>query len=223
MGFDTDWSRFLAHPAFLVNPDRRPDRLALATKALTEAAFPNQQRFVAVDGWTADLTAAFARHGMTRFSPHAPEFCASQGKQGCALSHLTLLRHIRDLDLPFVQIFEDEIAFHSDYARLGPQLLQAMPAEADMIYIGAQMEPSFGIESWPASFAQTVARGFGAGRGPHRIFGDLGSFPVYCRHAFSLTRVGVARLYDFLTKQQEGADTGHCMIIDANAARQARI
>jgi len=214
MGFDTDWPRFLAHPAFLVNLDRRPDRLALATKALTEAGFTNQRRFVAIDGQTADLTAAFASHGITRFSPHDPDFCASQGKQGCALSHLAVLRHARDLDLPFVHIFEDDSAFHSDFARLGPQFLQATPAEADMIYMGAQMEPSFGIESWPARVAQTVARGFGAGRRPHRIFGDLGPYPVFCRHAFSLSRAGVAGLYDFLTKQEQGVYTGDCMIID---------
>jgi hypothetical protein len=214
MGFGTDWSRFLAHPAFLVNLDRRPDRLALATKALTEAGFTDQRRFVAIDGQTADMPAIYARHGITRFSPHDPALLASNGKQGCFLSHIEILRHARDLDLPFAHFFEDDIAFHTDFARLGPQFLRATPAEADMIYMGAQMEPGFGTKSWSAKVAHGVARGFGLGRRPHKVFGDLGPFPVFCLHAFSLTRKGIAAVYDFLTQQEQGVYVEDCMIID---------
>ena len=60
MGIDTDWTRFLAHPAYFLNLDRRPDRLARTAQALAAAGFTNQHRFAAVDGKTADLPAAFA-------------------------------------------------------------------------------------------------------------------------------------------------------------------
>ena len=60
MGIDTDWTRFLAHPAYFLNLDRRPDRLARTAQALAAAGFTNQHRFAAVDGQTADLPAAFA-------------------------------------------------------------------------------------------------------------------------------------------------------------------
>lgn len=214
MGIDTDWTRFLAHPAYFLNLDRRPDRLARTAQALAAAGFANQHRFAAVDGKTADLPAAFASHGITILGAHDQGFVTSKAKQGCMLSHLAILRHARDLDLPFVHIFEDDISFHRDFARLAPQFLQATPRSADMIYMGAQIEPATGTANRMARLAQTVCAPLGLAAKPHRALGDLGRFPVFCLHAYSLTRKGVAALYDFLTRQEQGVYTVDCMTID---------
>lgn len=219
MGFGKNWTDFLARPAFVLNLDRRPDRLARTTAALEMAGFSDIRRFAAIDGQSADLPAVFASHGITTLGQHDQEFITSKGKQGCMLSHLAVLRHVRDHDLPFVHVFEDDITFHTDFSRLGPQFLRATPPRTDMIYTGSQIGLAFGTVTWPAKITQAIGALSGIAASPRWIFGDLGAYPAYCLHAYSLTRTGIAALYDFLTRQEHGAYTVDCMTIDGQRQR----
>lgn len=214
MGFGTNWAEFLAQPGFVMNLDRRPDRFQSSGAALEKAGFRDIRRFAAVDGRTADLTTGLAAHGISRLRPHGAGKLATKAEQGCLLSHLGVLRLARALDLPMVHIFEDDIAFHSDFARLGPKFLRATPPETGMIYMGAQLGPNLGVMAGKGVMA-SVVKALGLGLRPHRRWGDVGAFPAYCLHAYSLTREGIAALYDFLTGQPAGVWPVDCMTFDA--------
>jgi glycosyl transferase family 25 len=88
---------------FLVNLERRPDRLA-AMKAQLDRLGLAFQRFNAVDARTADpaaLRAPFAENG--------PLGTLSPGDMGCTLSHIHIWRMIADGPDAWVTVLEDDI------------------------------------------------------------------------------------------------------------------
>lgn len=214
MGFGTNWTEFLGQPAFVLNLDRRPDGLQRTAAGLRQAGFMDIRRFAAIDGKTADLTADLVAQGISKLRPHSIGKLATRAEQGCLLSHLGALRLARQMGLPQVHIFEDDIAFHSEFARLGLQFLRATPPDAAMIYMGAQLGPDIGAAARRGGLG-AIALALGLARRPHRLWGDVGAFPAYCLHAYSLTRTGIAALYDFLTQQAAGGWPVDCMTFDA--------
>lgn len=88
---------------FLVNLDRRPDRLAAMAAQLDRLAIPFE-RFAAVDARTVDvaeLDAPFAASG--------PLGALSPGDKGCTSSHIHLWRMIAAGRDEFAAILEDDI------------------------------------------------------------------------------------------------------------------
>ena len=88
---------------FLVNLERRPDRLAAMKAQLDRLGIPFE-RFNAVDAKTADpaaLRAPFAESG-----PLGP---LSPGDMGCTMSHIHIWRLIADGPDEWVTVLEDDI------------------------------------------------------------------------------------------------------------------
>ncbi|WHP07362.1 glycosyltransferase family 25 protein [Acinetobacter corruptisaponis] len=91
---------------FLVNLDKRPDRLAFVSKQLDELGIPFE-RFAAIDG--SKLT----METQTLFD--VPKFILEQkkkpsvGEVGCAMSHRAIWQKILDEQLDYALILEDDI------------------------------------------------------------------------------------------------------------------
>src|SRR5262249_27077744 len=59
------------------------------------------------------------------------------GAYGCLLSHLELVRDARRLGLPSLLILEDDVEFDSCFRDKFPLFARALPADWDMIFLGA--------------------------------------------------------------------------------------
>src|SRR5215471_18942579 len=88
---------------FLVNLERRPDRLA-AMKAQLDRLGIAFERFDAVDAKTADPVALRAP-----FATSGPLGALSPGDMGCTLSHVRIWRMIGDGPDKWATVLEDDI------------------------------------------------------------------------------------------------------------------
>src|SRR4051812_35525574 len=85
------WAQILAAPAFVVNLEARPDRLALSQLRIRQAGFTDSHRFPAINGWDAgELREAWQRLGNPPISGEEFGFAEEPGSQACLLSHLGL-------------------------------------------------------------------------------------------------------------------------------------
>jgi GR25 family glycosyltransferase involved in LPS biosynthesis len=179
-------STLLDYPTFLINLDRCPERLQSATSALTDAGFTQINRCRAVDAFNDDLNQAWAVHGSPRKDPSDPEFSIYLGRQGCALSHFKIWKHIIDNNIPVANVFEDDIMFHPEWATLHPIFFEETPKDFDIIYMGSKHE----------TYDEPGTR-------PKHIQ----TSPVYCTHAYTITLAGATKLYNLLIKDPRGVST----------------
>jgi hypothetical protein len=181
------WPDVLRAPAFVVNLDSRPDRLAATTEALRDAGFSDLRRFPAVDARDQQrLERAWKACGSPPFAAWDSGFEAVPGKQGCFLSHVALWQEILDLNLPFACIFEDDVVFHRHWAQLAPTAFTFTPQDYYLLYMGNMI-----ITPGPGLVRQT---------------------PVYCTHAYVITREGAARLRPLLLDDPEGVGSIDIML-----------
>jgi GR25 family glycosyltransferase involved in LPS biosynthesis len=167
------WSQVLHSPAYIINLDRSPERLATARQRIAEAGYTDVRRFRGVDGKKDDLPTLWAEHYPhgTVFTGHTKAF-SSLGQHGCMLSWLNLLKHIRDGPDDIVTVFEDDIVFRESWS-LARTFYDETPSNFDMVYMGCT----------------TVYA-----PGTNRIM----SVPCFCTHALLFTRTGAGRVYDYL-------------------------
>ena len=177
----------LRAPSFVVNLDTRPDRLAATTEALRNAGFSDVRRFPAVDARDQHrLEPAWKACGSPPFAAWDSGFETVPGKQGCFLSHVALWQEILDRNLPYACIFEDDVVFHRHWAQLAPTAFTFTPQDYDLLFMGSMI----------------VTLGSGLVR----------RTPVYCMHAYLITREGAARLRPLLLDDPEGVGSIDIML-----------
>jgi GR25 family glycosyltransferase involved in LPS biosynthesis len=167
-----------AAPAYLINLDRRPDRLRASRAAITNAGYRRIIRFAAVDGRDQDaLNRSWDALANPPFSdaPQHREF-RLVGHQGCFLSHVLLWEWIARGDDPFATIFEDDVFFHDAWRWLAPLYLDHTPRDWDIVHLG------------------------------HHAFRDMGNqwaarVPVQSTAAYMVTREGAAALAQVIRSQ----------------------
>jgi GR25 family glycosyltransferase involved in LPS biosynthesis len=181
------FAEFCSAPTFLVNMERNPERLVQSTARLATAGFTDIRRFAGVDAKSADLPAEWAKHGSPTFWTGDRAFCEThKGKQGCMLSHLNLLRHVIQEEIPFFVVFEDDVLFHSRWAELAPAFYAETPQDFHLLYMGAWVEETTDV----------------------RIIKS----PLLCTNAMAMTLEGAKMIYSFLTTYQTGTYTIDCML-----------
>lgn len=127
-----------AAPAYVINLDRRPERLRTTLPAVIDAGYRHVVRFAAVDGQQPDdLRRSWAALGNPGFSD-APRHrdMRSGGHQGCFLSHVLLWEWIARDSHPVATILEDDIQFHPAWRSLAPQYLARTPADWELVHFG---------------------------------------------------------------------------------------
>lgn len=174
---DEDACDMFGLPVFVVNMDRCPDRLSTTMKRVIGAGFRNVKRFRAVDAADEEsLLEAWKQHGNPKFDPERVEFVKYKGEQGCAVTHLNLWKHIIINNIEKAVVFEDDVFFHKDWDELAPEYWTASPQNFDILYLGSQIEL--------------------------RIHGDICQVPVYCTHAYVITKDGAQKLYNHLLSKK---------------------
>ena len=102
-----------ALPAFLINLDRHPDRLAAAQTRLAQAGV-HAERVAAVDGYA--LSPAERRAAVARFHAIlARGRLYTPGQIGCALSHHAIYRRMIAESIPAALVFEDDVLLTPEF------------------------------------------------------------------------------------------------------------
>jgi GR25 family glycosyltransferase involved in LPS biosynthesis len=188
--FPLSWNDVLKAPCFVINMDECTDRWTLAESRICNAGFTNIHRFSGIDARNAfTLAEAWARLGNPPFDPTDPEFKEYPGKQGCLLSHVFLFQKMVNENIPYATIFEDDILFHCHWDTLAPQYYETTPKQdSDIIYYGSQLD--------------------------HPMDGHIVQSPVFCTHAYGITRKGAAAFLELILGASKGIRTIDCIIID---------
>lgn len=178
----TRWSQVLDAPAYLINLDSRPNRLAPSLDELRRAGFTDVRRFPAVDASDpAVLQTAWAAYGSPKFAEWDSYFSILLGKQGCFLSHVRLWDRIVAEGYPFACVFEDDVIFHRHWVRLAPTYFRFTPRDYDILFFGGEItETGSGL----------VRRA-----------------PAFCTHAYLITQDGAKRLRSILLDDPDGVAT----------------
>lgn len=216
------WQDLLNAPAFVINLDRRPDRWESSRSQIEWAGFTDVRRWSAFDGATGNVRESLQRFRIDQLADRE-HFLSQPGSQGCAVSQLTLLQNIIDQGYPRVCIFEDDIRFSQWWHQLAPAFLRTTPRNFDLLFLGSQIQYDFLPRLHPArrlNRSRTLTRlSQNAWPWPSHRLGDVVQGPLYCMHAFSITRKWCQELLRFLTTQSIGLYIPDCMIHDAMAGR----
>jgi hypothetical protein len=217
------WQDLLNTPAFLINLDRRPDRWESSRSQLEWAGFTDTRRWSAFDGATGNVGERLRPFGIEQLTDRE-DFLSLPGAQGCAVTQVTLLQHIIDQGYPRACIFEDDIRFSRWWHQLAPAFLRRTPRNFDLLFLGSQIQYDFLPRLHPArrlNRSRTLTRlSQTIWPWPSHRLGDVVQGPLYCTHAFIITRKGCQELLKFLTTQSGGIYIPDCMIHDAMAGRR---
>lgn len=168
-------------PAFVVNLDRSPDRLAHFAAQARQAGV-RVTRFAAVDGSKLDM-AALVRQGIL-----GARYPANwRGSAACALSHYMLYEQLLAGPHSHYLIFEDDAFLGADFVARARAAVEAAPAGWDIV--------NFGCFNWSCS-GTTVAEGIMA----------ADTQCVSGTSAYVVTRAGAQTMLDVCLPMQENID-----------------
>lgn len=128
---------------YLINLDRRPERLARMQTLLSEYGL-HAQRFDAVDGQALTL-----KTKNTLFGPY--RICMTNGAIGCLLSHLSILQDAYERGFACIWVLEDDVNFLEN-PHILPSLLHALQAhdpEWDLFFTDTDSKNSQGQRFLP--------------------------------------------------------------------------
>lgn len=184
------FDEFIKAPCFLINLKHRKDRLDKSRKRLLDAGFVNIIIFEAVDGSDGDALKNGWKHlGNPKLTTtHNSDFTSNVGKQGCAISHLSIWKYIINKKIPYMHIFEDDILFHPNWSTLAPLYYKNTPKNIDMLYMGSQFN----------------------GDTKYHIFKGAS----FCTHAYFLTYNGAKKLFDICMNLSVGLYTIDIMLCE---------
>ncbi|MCP9834960.1 MULTISPECIES: glycosyltransferase family 25 protein [unclassified Cyanobium] len=199
----SSWQTFLSSPAYVINLASRPQRLEPTIQRLQEAGFCNVRRWPAVDGTTADLAALFASHGFKALAD-VDDFLIRPGSQGCFLSHFRLMKHAIEAGHELVHIFEDDIVFPSFWRSYAERFHAATPRDWNVLFMGSQLDfdylPRLSLARVLGKCQRKIPR-FPAIHGPVAWMHDVVRLPLFCTHAYTLTRKACMELTEWIGSQ----------------------
>ena len=128
---------------FLINLDRRPDRLQNFKDKTSAASFTTWERFSAVDGTTLAPTEEI------KYLFRNNDFNYRRTFIGCALSHLELWRKLANSEDNVYLILEDDIDFSCNFVQeIYKHLPKILNEGPDLCYLGYSLRPvKFNLES----------------------------------------------------------------------------
>jgi len=107
---------------YCINLDSREDRWNQANEEFKKNNL-NAERVSAVEGSKLNLD----------FPPEIKE-----GAVGCSLSHLYVMKMAKQLNLSNYLVLEDDVKFIDNFSEIFPQIIQQVPDDWDMLYLGGQ-------------------------------------------------------------------------------------
>ncbi|WP_419580241.1 glycosyltransferase family 25 protein [Stieleria magnilauensis] len=117
-------SRFPVERCFLINLDRREDRLREWMQQLPQPwPLPEPERFAAIDG---------------RRVATPPQWRAGNGAWGCYRSHLLILEKCLLEGIDSYVVFEDDAGFREGFVERFNQFVSELPEDWGLAYLGGQ-------------------------------------------------------------------------------------
>lgn len=104
---------------FLINLNRRPERLQKVLPALEKAGIDNVLRFSAIDGKEINYRGQL-----------------NSGQLGCTLSHLGIIKYAKEHNLESVFIFEDDAELANNFNEVTEKALAELPPDWCLFYTG---------------------------------------------------------------------------------------
>lgn len=104
---------------FLINLDRRPERLIAACNELAAHGITDLLRYPAIDGKEIKYKGRL-----------------NAGQIGCTLSHLGIIKYAKEQGMESIFIFEDDVTIADDFNAVMTSALAELPEHWDMIYAG---------------------------------------------------------------------------------------
>lgn len=134
----------------ILNLDKREDRWENFKKnELKKIAFLDPQRYSAVNGTTLKPTLKLA----SLFFGN--DYGYRAGMVGCALSHLKMWTElIKEKEIEFYVVLEDDVSICSNFEEKFNELMQNLPSDWELVYLGASMRPRY-IENNKILYDQT--------------------------------------------------------------------
>lgn len=191
--------------SFLINLDRRPDRLA-KFKASHPTLSKETYKWRATDGTALNLTPPLT------YLFRDNDFKWKKAVMGCAVSHMGLWEKCANDPLGHSYlILEDDVKFHMDWELTWKEASNQIPADADVIYLGGILPPNkpalpLIIESVNPFFAKVKKNNLMSGGPPRRYF-------HFCNYSYILTQQGARKLIT-LIKQKGIFTSGDHMIVN---------
>jgi glycosyl transferase family 25 len=111
---------------FIINLDRRGDRMAEAKVELERVGINDYERVSAVDGRNLQ-----------------GNFQVAIGHVGCSLSHLNVVRLAKSRNLNNYVVLEDDVVFHPDAPVLFEMYYKDVPTDWDMLFFGGSHVKGF--------------------------------------------------------------------------------
>jgi len=136
--------------AFVVNLDRRPDRLLKFGQRFPRVSDWSYERFSAIDGNKLKTNGNFPISIQQLFRDN--DFCSKPSVIGCAMSHIKLWQTlVNDNSNDSYIIYEDDVEFVENYAWKLYSLLQKITFDWDILFLGHlmcyELQTSHRIES----------------------------------------------------------------------------
>jgi GR25 family glycosyltransferase involved in LPS biosynthesis len=155
---------------FLVNLDRRPERLRHALHELSLAGIHGAERVSAVDGQAYELYI----EGKPQLTP---------GMIGCYQSHYRLITEAYRNGYESICVFEDDVTFSPGFTRYMEKAIKQLPADWQFVYLGCNEHDGFGTHKKQINKYWVV---------PNYVWGTQG-FMIRTKEAFRILHKQLAK------------------------------
>jgi GR25 family glycosyltransferase involved in LPS biosynthesis len=187
----------LPYTTYIINLDTRRDRWDKLMAA--EPYLQSATRVAGVNGKTLTMNSEIY-HMFER-----NEFQWKKSIIGCNLSHISVWKRVAESPTNTVAlVLEDDVRFHSGWLASWPAYQQAIPADADVLYLGGVLPPN--KPALPS--ASRAVNSYWSQIIPNTYFSPVPA-PVFhfCAYSYILTQRGAQKLMAFMMDSEKRSFT----------------
>lgn len=126
-------------PIIIINMDHQLERYNSVKTQLDTMDIKNYSRFSATNGSKTAFDKKHISYNLT----------LTPNQAGCADSHIRVWEHIRDNNMGWTLILEDDVVFHPNFKELFNYYWSKVPANAKIVYLGYGHEDPFPNRTFP--------------------------------------------------------------------------
>jgi glycosyl transferase family 25 len=165
-------------PSFIINLPRSRNRIPYVYNQIVKAGYMNVHVFDAVDGTNSTEV------NDAKILFNGPKIDDIKlGAIGCLLSHMKVLSHIIQNNIPVATIFEDDVHFHPEWETLSKHYYDLTPKDYEVLFMGNQLNSCLV---------------------PQKDISEITTEYCYCMHAYVVTLEGAKKMLDTILHYKLG-------------------